>query len=260
MGTEVITFGNTHLIMKLRFSPSLFTLGCLAILACGRPASATTYIFSVPESTLLNAWVTFLGGSSSAQLYGAYDVYIRPIQSSDIGVGGITGPALSSYTINSAGSPIANNVNGDKWNADINQHANSGLDTFLSIHFYFDQNDSKISLITNNANVVGKSYTNPTTNVGTVIGRQMPGNSPFNMTITSTDPGITGTVNFLFYATAMQFTDTSANTVSAKSVVKGPIEFSLQGVNTPEPSTLGFALGGAALIAARLLRRRNTSR
>ena len=257
MGVRKLIFSAhpTRMITTL-FPAHKRTLAILGILVFCQAASATTYLFTVPESTLQNALVTFLGGSGPAQNFAVYDVYIRPIQTSDIG-GSITGPALSSYTLNSAGSPIPSGA--DQWNADINQHANSGLDPFLSIHFYFNPADSLIALITNNPNVAGKSYTNPTTNSGTVIGEVMANSKTFKMTISSTDPAITGNVNFLFYATALQFTNSSATTIATKGVVKGPIEFSLAGVNTPEPATVGVALGGLALMAASYVRRRKNS-
>jgi hypothetical protein len=229
---------------------------CFTLIVCAlaQPASATTflYAFEVPESTIQSAFTSNIGANAS--LFAAWEVYIRPIQNADVCHNGITGAALSSYTLDSAGAPIPTGI--DKWDADRNQKALSGLDAFFSIHFYFDNLDSKLALVTNNANVAGHSYTSPNTNSGTLTGEQMPATDKFKMFISSKHSTITGTVNFQMYATALQFTDTTATIVASKSVIKGPIEFQATGyAATPEPAAWYGIIGGLALIAARLGKR-----
>lgn len=252
-------------VLKIMITSSLRiwkpVLALLALIVCTQPASATTYLFSIPESTIQNALAASIG--ANANLYAAYDISIRPIQAADIGGSqGMTGTALSNYTLSADGSPIPSGV--DQWNADLNQHALSDLglgspySTFLSVHFYFNALDSKIALITNNTNVAGKTYVNPS-GAGNVTGEQMPGTDTFKIWMNSTDPNIAGPVNFLFYATGLQFPDSSATSWAGKNVVKGPIEFSSVG-QSPEPSTIGMGLGGMVLMAVGYIRRRKASR
>ena len=58
-------------------------LATFGLFVCSvQPASATTYLFSIPESTLLSAFDTLLGVSNQ-DLFAGYEINIRPIQSAD---------------------------------------------------------------------------------------------------------------------------------------------------------------------------------
>lgn len=229
-------------------------LAAVGLLAYGSTASASTFIFSVPESTLETSFVTFLGANSN--LYGAYDIFIRPVTTGDTNTSG--GNLLSNYTLNSAGSPIPGNAS-DQWDTALQQTIPL-VDSHLFIHFYFDPADTKLALVTGNANVAGKSYTNPTTNTGTVTGEDMPSGNIFKMVISSTDANIGGKVGFVAYTTSLQFTSSAATGVASKAVVSGPFEFSASGTQAPEHSTVGFVLGGIILITVGFRRRRKASR
>jgi hypothetical protein len=202
------------------------------------PASASTYLFSVPTTTLQTSIATAIGANN--QLYGFYDIYIRPALASDF----VGGNDLPSYTASYDLSPIA--TGNDQWSAGTGIAAGDG--TNISFHFTFNPADSIIALVTTNANVNGKTYESRT-------GEQMPGADTFKMYVTSASTLLTGTIRFYFTAVGYQFTNTSATTVGVKgSQITGT--FDTAGVATPEPSTLG-ALGSGSILLAILIRRRN---
>jgi hypothetical protein len=245
------------------FNWSKSALFVLLLLLSVQAASATTFLYSfqIPESVILAAINNFNG--ANANLYATYDIYIRPIQSSDVtGTSGITGTALTNYTLNSAGSPVPSGA--DMWDATNNVNAPNdafgGHPTYMSVHFAFNVSDTFISLVTSNANVTGKNYQTGGTSSPFYKGEVMPGTDTFRMLISSTDSNLTSSVNFLMYITALQFTDSSATTLASKSVGKPPIELSFAGSNAPEPSTIGGALGGVLFMAAAWWRRRKESR
>lgn len=216
---------------------SLPILAFLLLLGAVRPAAASTYLFSVPVTTLQTAITA--ATTPNQNLFGFYDIYIRPALASDF----VGGTDLPSYTASYDLSPIP--TGNDQWTAGTGIAAGDG--TNMSFHFTFNPADSIIALVTTNASVAGKTYEGRT-------GEQMPGADTFKMYVTSPSTLLTGTIRFYFTAVGYQFTNTSATAIGTKGVqITGT--FDAAGAPTPEPSTMGLA-GGSILLAI-LLHRRN---
>jgi hypothetical protein len=225
------------LMMKNTISVPILAL--LMLIGAARPSAASTYLFAVPETTLQTA-ITAAIAPVNTQLFGFYDIYIRPALATDF----VGGNDLPSYTASYDLSPIP--TGHDQWTAGTGIAAGDG--TNMSFHFTFNPADSFIALVTANANVAGKTYESRT-------GEQMPGADTFKMYVTSASTLLTGTIRFYFTAVGYQFTNTSAAAIGTKGVqITG--SFDAAGVPTPEPASVGAMAGGSILLAI-LLRRRH---
>jgi hypothetical protein len=216
------------LMKKTLLLPSL---ALLTLLGTARPVAAATYLFSVPASTMVTAITA--ATTPNQNLYGFYDLYIRPALASDL----VGGNDLPNYTASYDISPIP--TGNDQWTAGTGIAAGDG--TNVSFHFTFNPSDSIIALVTSNSSVNGKTYEGRT-------GEQMPGADTFKMYVTSASSLLTGTIRFYFTAVGYQFTNTSASAVGLKGVqITGT--FDAAGVPTPEPASVSALAGGSILLA-----------
>jgi hypothetical protein len=207
-----------------------------------QPASANTYSFVMPVSALEIRLDASFGGNP--QLYGFYDLYIRPkITADGTDNDGTTGNIIVDFSLRADDAPITPRGTQDAWSANITTR--SGLP-----NFYFSAaapGDAYIALITPNAAVAGKTFA-----VGSGdsrIGEQLPDSANFVLTLDS-DTSITlGTpVRFEFSAFAYRFSDVTLSKESTKgTLVSGYIDLDI-GPELPEPMPALTGGGGLLLL------------
>ena len=237
----------------------LLALALLGVVA--GPANATSYSFVISESAVQTALANRINavfGGGSDPLFAAYEILLRPAVATDANPP-FNSP-LSNYTLTGSGSPIPTSINGDRWDTTVNITDLHDPGHLLARYEFYDS-DTVLSMVTTNANVGGKVYQNPVLTNQSITGAQMPGSDNFTIEFSSTDPNVTGTVQFWLAAYALQFSDASAGSIAAKASFIGNAFLTATGsVATPEPSALPLAGSGLALLLAALLRRRNRAR
>ena len=138
------------LAVSRRLTFAILGLSVLAMFAV-QPASANTYSFVMPVSALEIRLDASFGGNP--QLYGFYDLYIRPkITADGTDNDGTTGNIIVDFSLRADDAPITPRGTQDAWSANITTR--SGLP-----NFYFSAaapGDAYIALITPNAAVAGK--------------------------------------------------------------------------------------------------------
>jgi len=235
-------------ILGFRLRHSISAVVLLAFFLFSGCASATTYTFSIPETSIQNALTNLIG--ANANQYSLYEVYVRPAVSGDGFTNDSTHRTLSSYTLAGDGSPIPTNVNGDQWDATPGATA-PGDSPNLSIHFFFDNDDSRLAMLSSNTHVTGQTYTNPN-GTNTMTGENMPGSDVFQVAVSSTDPNINGPVNFWIGAVAMQISTSTAEFLGTKGVFVAGAEITTA---APEPASVPLILGAILIFASVYIRR-----
>ena len=119
--------------MMMKKTISLPILVLLTLIGAARPAAASTYLFSVPVTTLQTA-ITAAIAPVNSQLFGFYDIYIRPALADDF----VGGNDLPSYTASYDISPIP--TGNDRWTASTGTAAGDGSN--VSFHFTFNPADT----------------------------------------------------------------------------------------------------------------------
>jgi hypothetical protein len=216
-----------------------FFLAALAVIAVTAPAAhAVTYKFVVPTTTIQGALDTSISGAT-LNLYGFFEVYIRPALPAD----GDGGQNVSSYTPAYDISPIVSG--NDYWAASTGI---SPLDVSNN-SFYFFSSGVIRALITTNANVGNGQVVDGKTM------EKMPGTDTFTMFLSTASGGfLPGTIRFIATGTAYKFTDSNATAFVNKTTIWSGT-FDAVGSETPEPASM-FSIAGGSLILALLNRRR----
>ena len=238
-----------------RFSALILPLVAFGVLTFAPPASATTYQYVVPVSTVLAAMdsaLTQLGDNTN--LYAFYDFYFRPAVSTDIFLDNGSPTDLTpngNYTLVNDTSPIPSGV--DKVDGTLNVVApnDNGHGNWLSIHFTFDAANTKVPVILPAADTAINGKTVETGKTAEI----MPSTDAFTLMISSTSANITGPITFQIYGVAYQFSDTTYNTLQSKtqSFVG---DFTMQGA-LPEPSTYLIVGSGLCFLLLTRFRRRS---
>src|SRR6185436_8575662 len=128
---------------------AMFALS-LAMLVAAPNAQATTFLFTVPTTTIQNALASAIAAGPHPDdplLYGFYDVYIRPALPGD----GVGGNDLPSYTPVSDVSPLTSG--NDQWSAGFNTPT---FDAHINFRFTA-AGTTLLALVTTNPNVAGKT-------------------------------------------------------------------------------------------------------
>jgi hypothetical protein len=237
----------------------VMALAAVAALASAVPAHADTYHFAVPTTVIQSALdKAITSASGNTNLFAFYDFYIRPAVASpgDVIVNAPTLVAnYSASAVIVAGnivdfaSPIPTNGNGDMMT--VNNYSNAGFDGGrLNAHYTYAAGDTKEPLISDNANVVNKSYEPGMT------AELMPA-SFFYINVT-----VSGVLNtpLRFEVSANAYLFSSTNALSSDVQTKGQtVKGYFDSTGTvPEPGVMFSMAGGLALLAMYGTRRRSS--
>ena len=248
-------------ILTMTGWPTSVILGLLLLVMFAvQPAAANTYSFVMPVSALQARLTASLNPGQDANLFGFYDLYIRPKVTAD-GCDDESVPCTNmgniidfSSTEEGSESPIPSGA--DRWSAGSATTDPGGelcATALPCFHFTFDPLDTYLALITPNANVVGKMFDGRT-------GEQMPGNASFVMYVDSPTPITLGTpIRFEFFANAYEFKDLAVSGDNTKKVgYSGYIDVDAE---LPEPMPALTGGGGLLLlfVLAGMRRVRKTS-
>ena len=250
------------LAMSRRLTFAILGLSLLAMFAV-QPASATTFTYSfvISVPVLQAAFDANLSPGSDADLFGYYDLYIRPKIAGDVDFDGSTGNTIVDFSLKADDAPITPMAPKDSWLASITTTPAYFAPTGTPSFFFsaFAPGDTYVALITSNGAVAGKTFI---VGIGdSRIGERLPETASFVLTLNSLIPITLGTpVRFEFVARSYEYSNLDVTGDNTKGVFdSGYIDLNT-GPELPEPMPALTGGGGLLLFGLAGMRRwRKTS-